>query len=100
MRERKICIFIFISQTGVKNKYEDEHLTSLLKHFMVLEPSSESELQIEEMTTEQLNLPYFEDLIDSINVTSQFGNTVTLHCRVHNLQDKVVSIILIEFYFV
>lgn len=58
---------------------------------MLLEPSSESEFEIEETTTELPNLPYFEDMVDTINVTSQFGNTVTLHCRVHNLLDKMVS---------
>lgn len=81
----------FLCSAGVKNKYEDEHLTSLLKHFMLLEPTSESEQEVEETTTELSNLPYFEDAVDSINVTSQFGNTVTLHCRVSNLLDKMVS---------
>lgn len=42
-------------------------------------------------TTEKWNPPYFEDAVDGVNVTSQFGNDVILHCRVHNVSDKVVS---------
>jgi hypothetical protein len=58
---------------------------------MLFESSSEVESEAEEVTTERLNLPYFEDVVDNVNVTAQFGNTVSLHCRVHNLMDKVVS---------
>ncbi|KAJ9596089.1 hypothetical protein L9F63_012718, partial [Diploptera punctata] len=35
--------------------------------------------------------PFFEEHINSTNVTTQFGSTVHLHCRVNHLHDRTVS---------
>ena len=36
-------------------------------------------------------LPFFEDHANSTNVTTQFGSTVNLHCKVNDLRDRTVS---------
>lgn len=35
--------------------------------------------------------PFFESHQNATNVTTQFGSTVTLHCRVNDLREKTVS---------
>ncbi|KAK7602319.1 hypothetical protein V9T40_007908 [Parthenolecanium corni] len=82
---------------------DDRRLESLLKSVLVSSDTSASasassdwsgsrlEAQTDVASIEKWNAPYFEDALDGVNVTSQFGNDVILHCRVHNLSDKVVS---------
>ncbi|KAJ9596352.1 hypothetical protein L9F63_012627 [Diploptera punctata] len=36
-------------------------------------------------------LPFFEDFTNSTNITTQFGTTVNLHCKVNDLRDRTVS---------
>jgi hypothetical protein len=44
-----------------------------------------------EETTTQDPYPFFEEAITSINVTTQLGNHVNLHCKVNDLREKTVS---------
>lgn len=84
---------ISILSVGGNNKYEEEHLSSLLKHFMLLEITTENDTHIIVSTTKQpIVLPSFEEAAETaVNVTTQFGKTITLHCKVNNLLDKMVS---------
>lgn len=45
----------------------------------------------DEITTTHEPLPYFSDPINSVNVSTQLGTNVHLHCRVDNLRGKTVS---------
>ncbi|KAJ9584366.1 hypothetical protein L9F63_021293 [Diploptera punctata] len=36
-------------------------------------------------------LPFFEDHANSTNITTQFGSTVFLHCKVNDLRERTVS---------
>ncbi|KAL5276713.1 hypothetical protein ACFFRR_002125 [Megaselia abdita] len=44
-----------------------------------------------EITTTHEPLPYFSDPYNSINVSTQLGTNIQLHCRVDNLRGKTVS---------
>ncbi|PSN34531.1 hypothetical protein C0J52_26474, partial [Blattella germanica] len=46
-------------------------------------------------------LPFFEDHANSTNVTTQFGSTVNLHCKVNDLRDRTAVasyIIIVELW--
>jgi hypothetical protein len=42
-------------------------------------------------------LPFFEDHVNSTNVTTQLGSAVFLHCKVNDLRDRTVSHAVIHF---
>lgn len=53
-------------------------------------PESESEDdEIEDLTTSD-PYPFFEDPINTANITTQLGSSVNLHCKVNDLRGKTV----------
>lgn len=60
---------------------------------MLLEITTENDTHIIVSTTKQpIVLPSFEEAAETaVNVTTQFGKTITLHCKVNNLLDKMVG---------
>lgn len=54
------------------------------------DPPVEEELGDNEETTTHEPYPFFEDPTTTINITTQLGNHVYLHCRVNDLREKTV----------
>lgn len=57
----------------------------------------ENEIEDAEEATTHEPFPYFDEPNSSVNVTTHLGNSVYLHCRVHDLNGKTVSITYIRF---
>lgn len=56
------------------------------------DPPTEEEAEDYTETTTQEPAPFFEDSTStSVNLTTQLGNHVYLHCRVNELRGKTVS---------
>lgn len=53
-------------------------------------PDGDSEEEFEETTTHD-PYPFFDELSTQINVTTQLGSGVYLHCKVNDLREKTVS---------
>lgn len=54
-------------------------------------PSTESSDENFGETTTHVHEPFFEENSTQINVTTQLGSDVYLHCRVNDLREKMVS---------
>lgn len=75
---------------------------SIPKHFwhQISSPYTESwqddlDEEIEETTTHE-PYPFFDETSTQINVTTQLGSHVNLHCRVNDLREKTVSICFLK----
>jgi hypothetical protein len=54
-------------------------------------PYTEASDEIDSETTTHVHEPFFEENSTQINVTTQLGSDVYLHCRVNDLREKMVS---------
>jgi hypothetical protein len=54
-------------------------------------PSTDSSDENFGETTTHVHEPFFEENSTQINVTTQLGSDVYLHCRVNDLREKMVS---------
>jgi hypothetical protein len=70
------------------NKYWHHDLSSPITE----NSSSES---VDETTT-MIHEPFFDETAPQINVTTQLGNDVFLHCRVNDLREKMVRENIVE----
>lgn len=54
-------------------------------------PNTESSNEVVGETTTHVHEPFFEENSTQVNVTTQLGSDVYLHCRVNDLREKMVS---------
>lgn len=66
-------------------------LNDLSSPFTDFPDGDESEEEFRETTTHD-PYPFFDEPSTQINVTTQLGTNVLLHCKVHDLREKTVSI--------
>ena len=65
-------------------------LSNSFWHELSSPPTESSDENFGESTT-HVHEPFFEENSTQINVTTQLGSDVYLHCRVNDLREKMVS---------
>lgn len=84
-----MCGFLFFTLTVPQTKSPHD-LSNSFWHELSSPPTESSDENFGESTT-HVHEPFFEENSTQINVTTQLGSDVYLHCRVNDLREKMVS---------
>lgn len=86
-----MCGHIFSSSHIVPETRSPHDLSNSIWHELSSPYTDSSDESVGETTT-HVHEPFFEENSTQINVTTQLGSDVYLHCRVNDLREKMVSL--------
>jgi hypothetical protein len=92
---------IFLCRGLIKNSFvavpeTKSPFADLPWHELTSSPFTEANNENVSDTT-YIHEPFFDEMSSQVNVTTQLGNDVTLHCKVNDLREKIVSSMVITF---
>ena len=95
----QICnlFVVFLSSLTVPQTRSPHDLSNNFWHDLSSSAYTESSDENIGETTTHVHEPFFEENSTQINVTTQLGSDVYLHCRVNDLREKMVSKVRVFF---
>jgi hypothetical protein len=85
-----LCAVSFLFTLTVPQTKSPHDLSNSFWHELSSPYTESSDENVGETTT-HVHEPFFEENSTQINVTTQLGSDVYLHCRVNDLREKMVS---------
>lgn len=86
-----MCGHLSLSPNSVPETRSPHDLSNSIWHELSSPYAESSDENVGETTT-HVHEPFFEENSTQINVTTQLGSDVYLHCRVNDLREKMVSL--------